>query len=197
MLKKDFFAALRYAVRGLPAREASEHIAFYEEMIDDKIEEGMSEAQAVRSLGGVEKVASQIIAQTPMTRIVREKIRPAGGRGALGITFLILGSPIWLSLLIAVFAVLISLYAAAISVIIAIWAVETALVAALFGAGVVGVFVLFGGHGVSGLLTISGALVSGGLAIFFFFGFKQATKGIAFVTVKSVIGIKKVFVRGI
>lgn len=197
MLKKDFFAALRYAVRGLPAREASEHIAFYEEMVDDKIEEGMSEAQAVRSLGGVEKVASQIIAQTPMTRIVREKIRPSGGRGALGITLLILGSPIWLSLLIAVFAVLISLYAAAISVIIVLWAVETALVAALFGAGVVGVFVLFGGHGASGLLTLSGALVSGGFAILCFFGFKQATKGIAFVTVKSVIGIKKVFVRGI
>ena len=196
MLKKDFFVALRYAVRGLPTREVSEHIAFYEELIDDKIEEGMSEAQAVRSLGGVDKVASQIIAQTPMARIVKEKINHAGGRGALGITLLILGSPVWLSLLISAFAVLISLYAAAISVIISLWAVEIALVVALFGAAVVGVVVFFGGHGASGLLTISGALVSGGLAIFFFFGFKKATKGIVLVTAKTVTGIKKLFVRG-
>ena len=196
MLKRDFIAALRYAIRGLPARDINEHIAFYEELIEDKIEEGMSEERAVRSLGGVDKVSSQIIAQTPLRKIVKEKITPSGGFGALGITLIIIGSPIWLALLISALAVVISVYAVIVAVAVSLFAVEVALIAVLpCGIGL-GVYMIFSGFSAHGLLTVGAALFSGGLSFFFFFVCKWATRGLVWLSARIFIGIKSIFVRG-
>ena len=70
MGKKEFLAALRRALRGLSARDIDGHCEFFEEIINDRMEDGLSEAAAVRSLGGVHKVAEQIISQTPLSKIV-------------------------------------------------------------------------------------------------------------------------------
>ena len=196
MLKRDFITALRYAIRGLPIRDANEHIAFYEELLDDKIEEGMSEQAAVRSLGGVDKVSSQIIAQIPLRKIVSERITPSGGFGALGITLVIIGSPIWLTLLISALAVVISLYAAIVAVAAALFAVEVALVAA-FPCGIgLGVYMIFSGYSAIGLLSVGAALISGGISPFFFFVCKWATRGLIRFSARIFIGIKSIFVRG-
>ena len=196
MLKKVFLSELRYAVRGLPIRDINEHIAFYEELIDDKIEDGMTEEQAVRSLGRVDKVASQIIAQTPIRRIVKERITPRAGFGALGVTLIIVGSPIWLALLVSAFAVVISLYAAIVAIAVSLFAVEVALVAA-FPCGIgLGVYMIFSGFSSHGLLLIGAALVSGGASFFFFFVCKWATRGLIRFSARIFIGIKSIFVRG-
>ena len=72
MTKKEFLDALRKRLRGMPKQDVEERLAFYSEMIDDRIEEGCTEEEAVAQLGPVEEIASQIIADIPLVKIVKE-----------------------------------------------------------------------------------------------------------------------------
>ena len=55
MTKNEFISSLGARLSGLPKDEACERLAFYSETIDDRIEEGMSEAAAVRDVGSVDR----------------------------------------------------------------------------------------------------------------------------------------------
>ena len=50
MRKQEFIAVLRKKLSALPRRDAEERIAFYSEMIDDRIEEGLLEEFSPRQL---------------------------------------------------------------------------------------------------------------------------------------------------
>ena len=51
MRKQEFLVQLRKGLSGLPQDEIEERLTFYEEMLDDRIEEGLSEEQAVLAVG--------------------------------------------------------------------------------------------------------------------------------------------------
>ena len=129
MTKQEFLASLREGLRGLPPADIEERIAFYDEMIDDRMEEGLTEEEALAELGSVESVIAQIAAETPLVKLVKEKVRRERKRSGKGLTtvLLALGSPIWVSLLIAAFAVVLSLAAAAWSVVISLYAAALSL----------------------------------------------------------------------
>ena len=108
---------------------------------------------------------------------------------------LVLGSPIWLSVLIALFAGIFSTYVVLWSVIVSLWAVFGAFVGCAAGGLGSGITIAVMTNVWTGLLLIAGALVCGGCAIFAFFGCKAATKGMVFVTKKIALGIKYCFVK--
>ena len=110
MGKDAFLAQLRKGLAGLPQKDIEEHLTFYSEMIDDRMEEGLSEEEAVAAIGSARQIAVQAVADTPLAGIA--KARPgAKGLPSTGVLLLlILGSPIWLSVAIAVFAVVFALY---------------------------------------------------------------------------------------
>ena len=193
MTKVEFLAALRKALYGLPQEDVEERVAFYAEMIDDSVEEGVSEEETVAAIGSVEEIAAQIVADTPLTRLVSVKIHRR--LSALEIVLLVLGSPIWLALLISVFAVALSLYVVLWSVVVSLWSVFVALATSVLGVLAGGVVFLCCGHSFSGLACIAAALVCGGLSIFAFFGCKAATKGAVWLTKQSVIALKKACLR--
>ena len=195
MNKQDFIASLRASLSGLPKQDVEDRLNFYSEMIDDRIEEGLTEQEAVLAIGSVTTVSSQIIADIPLSKIAKEKIKPKRGLRAWEILLLALGSPIWLSLLIAAFAVVFSLYVSVWSVIISLWAVFASLVAFVAGGIIAGIIFIVVGNVLTGVCTIGTALVCGGLSIFGFFGCKAATKGLLWLTKKLALGIKKCFVK--
>ena len=93
MTKKEFLSALSRGLSKLPRKEREERVNFYAEMIDDRIEEGMSEPDAVASVGTVEGTVSQILAERPA---VAEEPPQKSGNGRVGvILLLVLGFPIW------------------------------------------------------------------------------------------------------
>ena len=51
MNKKRFLSELRRGLSGLPQAEVEERLSFYSDMIDDRIEDGCSEAAAVAEIG--------------------------------------------------------------------------------------------------------------------------------------------------
>ena len=111
MTKQELTFTLAEKLNGLPWEEVERSMEYYDEMINDRMEEGMSEEQAIAALGSIDEIAAQILADIPLSRIVRAKIKPKRSLRAWEIILLILGSPLWLSLLLAAFSVVLSLFA--------------------------------------------------------------------------------------
>ncbi len=195
MNKQDFLAQLRTGLAGLPQADLEDRLMFYEEMIDDRIEEGCLEEEAVSEIGPIEGVISQIVSEIPLMKLVKEKITKKKRMKVWEIILLALGSPIWLSLLIAVFAVLLSLYVSLWSVIISLWAVFGAFVGCAVGGVLLGIQFAFSSGVLVGLATVGAGFVCAGLSIFLFYGCKAATKGILILTKKMVIWMKKCFIK--
>ena len=195
MSKQEFLDALTASLSWLPRREAEERVAFYAEMIDDRVEEGLTEAEAVLAIGSVKEISEQILADVPLIKIAKERMVPARRLGAWEIVLLLLGSPIWLSLAVAALATLLALYGAVWSALIAVWAVGVSVAASFLGGTVGGAVFIAQGHIPSGIATLGAALACAGLAIFLFFGSVAATKGVLHLTKKIALLPKKCFMK--
>ena len=195
MNKQEFLIQLRKGLSGLPQKDIDERLAFYGEMIDDRIEDGIPEETAVGELGEVGELVSQIIADIPLGKLVKEKITPKEKLKAWEIVLLVLGSPVWLPLLIAAFAVILSLYVVVWSVIIVLWAVFGSLAGCAVAGMIAGVYFVTGGSSLTGIAVIGAGIVCAGLSIFAFFGCKAATKGILALTKKLAVRVKNRFIK--
>lgn len=193
MRKEDFLAQLRKGLSGLPKNDLEERLTFYSEMIDDRMEEGLTEADAVSEIGTVDEVVSQIAAEIPLSRLVKERIRPKRTLRAWEIVLLALGSPIWLPLLFAAIAVIISIYVVIWSVLVSLWAIEASLVGCSFGGVISAMISFFHGNGIAGIAMFGAGIFCAGLSIFLFFGCRGAMKGIILLTKKLFLEIKSIF----
>lgn len=129
MTKAEYLARLRESLALMPPEEREAQLAYYEELFDDMLEDGMSEAEAAAHLSAPEQVAEELLAEIPMTTLVKNRVKANGRPSALTVVLLVLGAPLWLPLLIAAFAVLLSL-------LISLWAVGLSVGIALPAAGV-------------------------------------------------------------
>ena len=195
MSKQEFLVQLRKGLSGLPQEDIEERLTFYSEMIDDQMEEGITEEDAVSRIGSVDTIISQIKADIPLAKLVREKITPKKHVKIWEIVLLVLGSPIWLSLLIAALAVILSLYASLWSVVISLWAVFGSLIGCAFGGVVTGIVIACSGNALSGIAMLAAGIICAGLSIFMFYGCKAATKGILILTKKFAVWIKNCFIK--
>ena len=75
MDKLDFLLKLEEALSQLPEEDRQASIEYYAELIDDRIEDGMPENEAVESLGSVEKIAEQILMDMPLGKLVKSKVK--------------------------------------------------------------------------------------------------------------------------
>ena len=104
MNKLEFINALARQLSPLPTEEITALLNYYTELIDDRMDDGMGEEEAVASLGSVEELAKTILNGSDTTDTVRpipadDSISPAKKRiHPLVVILLILGSPVWLSL---------------------------------------------------------------------------------------------------
>lgn len=195
MLKQEFLDKLRTDLAGLPKQEVEDRLAFYSEAIDDRIECGLSEEEAVLDVGTVNDISAQIISDIPFAKIAKERIKPKRKLGAWEIILLILGSPIWLSLAIAAFAVILSLYVVLWSLSVSVWAIFASFAACGVGGVAAGIIFAVTGNFLSGIATVGTGIICSGLAIFAFFGCRAATNGIILLTKKLALAIKRLFVR--
>lgn len=191
MNKEAFILALGERLSELPWEEVDERLAFYIEMIDDRMEEGLSEEDAVAAVGSVDEIASQIIADIPLSTILKKKLKPKRRLGTGTTILLILGSPVWLPLLISGFAVVFSLYISLWAVVISLWSVVASLWGCTLGGIVSGVFFAVNGNMTAGAALLGCALICAGLSILLFFGCKAATKAAVQLAKKPVLAMKK------
>lgn len=195
MTKINFLLSLHNKLSGLPQDDIEERLNFYSEMIEDRMEEGLLEEQAVAAIGSVDEIAAQILEEIPLAKVVKHKIKPKRQLKLWEIILLALGSPIWLSLGIAAVAVILSGYVSLWAVIISLWSVFVSLIACAVAGITAGIAVTIYESCLSGIAMISASIVCAGLSIFMFFGCMAATKGILLLTKKSSLWIKKCFVK--
>ncbi len=195
MSKQAFLTQLRKGLSGLPQDDIEERLTFYSEMIEDQMEEGLSEEEAVLAAGTVDEIVTQIVAETSLSKIAKERIKSTRRLNVGEIVLLVLGSPLWLSLGIAAFAVILSLYIAFWALIISLWAVFSSLAACSIGGVLTCVIFTVGGNGVSGVAILAAGIVCAGLSIFMFYGCKAVTDGTLILTKKMAIWTKNCFIK--
>ena len=199
MKKDEFIAQLRKELSGLPKKELEERLTFYSEMIDDRMEEGLTEQDAVSDIGSVEEISTQIISDIPFTKIAKEKITKQRRFKNWEILLLALGAPIWVSLAIAAIAVLFSLFVAVFSVIfsvaVALIATFVAVLVSGVGGVLVGIFYLFSGNALSSVALIGASIFCAGLSILFFYVGKALLKAMPALIKKTLVGVKRLFIK--
>lgn len=195
MKRLEFLLQLRERLSCLPQDDMEERLTFYNEMIDDLMEEGLSEQEAVAQIGNVNEIASQILQDTPLSTLVKERIKPKQRMKPWQIVLLAVGSPLWFSLLMAALAVGICLYTVLWVLVICLWAVFASVAACALGGMVGGGIFAATGNRLAGIATIGAALVCAGVSIFLFCGCKAATKGAARLTGKIISATKRCFMK--
>ncbi|MDE5917328.1 MAG: DUF1700 domain-containing protein [Oscillospiraceae bacterium] len=194
MNKKEFLAELRKGLSGLPQDDIEERLTFYSEMIDDRMEDGLSQEAAVAEIGSVKDIVSQIMSEIPLSRLVKEKVKPKRTLRTWEIVLLALGSPIWISLLIAALAIILSVYVVLWSVIVSLWAAGLGIAGGSLGGIISAVIFATQGNGLQGAAMLGASLVCVGICILWFFICQQTLKGVLLLTKKLALGCKYLFV---
>ena len=203
MSKQEFIDELRAKLSKLPNIDIEERLRFYEEMINDRMEDGLSEQEAISGIGSIDEIYAQFYQDAPKSHLNLDKARQkAKTRKNKKIIILsstaIIWGPILIALAVSALAVAISLVALAISLFVALW-VLVASVWVIFAAFtlsapaaiLIAILNIFSGNILPGIAIIGGGMVVAGLAIFAFFGALYATKGSAVLTKKSFFAISK------
>ena len=194
MNKQEFLTRLNEGLTGLPQEDIQERLNFYAEMIDDRMEDGVPEEEAVSQIGSVEEIVQQTVADIPITKLVKEKISSKRKHSPGVIALLILGAPVWLPLLIAALAVLFAVYVSLWAVVISLWAVDLSFLVGGIGSVIAGIVQICRGDLLPGLATIGAGVLLAGLSILLFYGCKAVTKAFFNLNKKTVIWIKSMFI---
>jgi uncharacterized membrane protein len=196
MDKRQYLDALRERLRGLPEEELKKTLDYYAECIEDRVEAGESETDAVAAMAGVEEAAAQILSTVPLQKIVREKARPSRALRTWEIVLIVIGSPVWLPLLAVCACLLLTAVVVVWSLVIVLVALEISFVAAV-AAGAVGAVLYLLQHMAPQALLFAGAGVfCVGIVIFGFFACVAAVRGTAKLCGRLALGVKSMFVGG-
>lgn len=195
MNKNEFLLELKKGLNFLPESDCEDRLNFYSEMIDDYVEEGLTEEDAINKIGSAEKIIKQIIIETPFNKVVKEKIKPQKKLRVWELILIILGSPIWLSLLIAGFAVVISIYIVIWALVISLWAIFGGIIVTALGCFILGILEFIITDFKMGLIYLSLTLICLGIGVLLYCGALALIKLVVKMTKKMFLLLKMSFIK--
>ena len=193
MNKEEFLNALRNKLVGLPEADVEDRISFYQEMIEDRIDEGKSEEEAINEIGSADDIVKEIAKDTPLAKLVKEKVRPKRSLRAWEIVLIALGFPLWFPLVVTAFVLALVAYLLIWVWVLVVYTVEISLATA--GAGGFIIFPAYLANGNFNLTALGASIMSLGGAILLIFGCIGITKGTIKLSRSIVIGIKSTFIK--
>lgn len=171
MNKEEYLVKLRQALTDIAISNVESRIEYYSEMIDDRIEDGMSEEEAVNSMESIESIIETSRMEKPMPVLVKEKVQKSKeaaeekGHGALWVVLAIIGFPIWLPLLLVFGGIILVLYILLWVLVFVCFSVELAVAASALGCLALP-FLTFGNLTVpSVMMCVGGVFLFAGMAI--------------------------------
>lgn len=112
---QEFLNELEQQLVHLPSSEINKVMSYYMEAIQDRLEDGISEEETIESFGSIADIVNNIEEEVSIGSIVKDKMTKKANEKNINYVLLalviILGFPIWLTILILVIALLITVYA--------------------------------------------------------------------------------------
>lgn len=181
-----FLSEIKNKMEQFPDFELQETLDYYNEIINDKIEGGMSEEEAIISLGNVDEIIKEMIYEMPLTSILNSKMKPKREfniiqKFFIGLALLIGPLPFF----IVLFFVYLSIWAVIGSLYLMDFLMLLASLLSILGFG----FHIFTGNWIQSVLSLGFFFILTGLSILTFYG-------VNFVSV-YLVEISKKYVRWI
>lgn len=106
MNKAEFLNELAFYLQKMNASEKNKFLTYYDEMISDYVENGMTEEVAVNKIGVPKKIAEELLGDYDSVKLNL----PSTGSRWLNIILTIIGFPLWGSVLLAFILMVFSVY---------------------------------------------------------------------------------------
>ena len=195
MTKNAYLSELADRLRQLPQSEIDKSIAYYSEIIDDRMEEGCSEEEAVNGLEAPVTAAERILQDAPLGMLVRERIRPKQAVSGWIIALLVIGFPVWFPLLLAAAGIVFAMY-------VVVWSLVFAFFASTFAVGTASLAVLItafvrAGEGAGLIFALLGVGLLG-IGCFILMGLAtwMAASGVVRLTAAMIRSLKMKLIHG-
>ena len=166
MTKDEFIGELDKALVGLPVQDLKDRLMYYTELIEGRMEGGLSEEAAVASVGTVGETVGRIMSEISIGNLVTKRPRRKTKRDKGKALLMVLGFPIWFPLTVAAFALFLAFNITIAAVLFALFVVDLALAAAGFLAMFVSIPIFFSGNIMGGIFVMGAGLLCLGLVPF-------------------------------
>lgn len=173
MTKNNYLKQLRRALKRLRREERHRSLQYFSELIDDKMEEGLTEEEAIAQLESVEAAALRILEEARVQGQLKRQLT------AWETAILILGFPIWFPLLLTAALVLATIY-------LLVWVLISALFLCSISLGLAGV---------AGVLTLFIFIWSNPVAAFAALGTGLAAAGLGIASFIPLLYLSKAYIR--
>ena len=192
MTKKEFINELRERLSGLPKDDLESRLSFYEESINDRMDDGKSEEEAIKELGTIDEIINQVASETSLVTLVKEKAKPKRKLSGAEIALIAIGFPLWFPLVLT-FLILCLVFC------LVFWIIGLIPLITCVSSLVVGLaefFSYFAVIGEANSLGVLGMAIAGiGLAIMLIPAVIYSVKGTIKLVKLIMTGIKKLFIR--
>lgn len=195
MNKEIFIKELKKGLKRLPGEEKRKQLSYYSELIDDMVEDGMSEAEAVVRLGDAKDICDNILKEFSAQTSPDKTNKPSTGWKVILIILIVLGSPVWLSIFLAVFAVALAIYVCFWAVVVSLFAVAFALAVSALAMIVFLIFKLIAGNVATAVLALAAAFILAGLAVLIGLAAYWTARGVVLTAAAMVKAVKAIFKR--
>ena len=193
MTKKEFINELRERLSGLPKDDLESRLSFYEESINDRMDDGKSEEEAIKELGTIDEIVNQVASETSLVTLVKEKAKPKRKLSGAEIALIAIGFPLWFPLVLT-FLILCLVFC------LVFWIIGLIPLITCVSSLVVGIaefFSYFAIIGEANSLGVLGMALAGiGLALMLIPAVIYSVKGTIKLIKLIMTGIKKLFIRG-
>ena len=195
MKKQEFLDKLRASLWSMPEADKERSVDYYAEMIDDRLDEGISEEEAVAAVGDFEEILQQILTESPRPpqTVNKKQKRQKRGLEPWMIVLLVLGSPLWISLVAGILSAVLGIYVSLWSVVIVFYALTVAVAAISIGC-LVGIFFMIGRFA-EVIVMIGAAFLCAGIAIVLLLLGNLVAKGMVKLTKLCWQGMRRLFGR--
>ena len=104
MTRDAFFREFSVRLGYIPRADYERSAQYYDEMIDDRMEDGMAEEEAVAAIGSMEDIVNTVLYDLNLPTLIKTQIKDSKAKSSNKKVWMILavaGFPIWLPLLLA------------------------------------------------------------------------------------------------
>lgn len=191
MNKSEYLDSIRSKLTGLPEKDINSAIEYYEEAIEDRIEDGLTEEQAIKAVGTPEEIAEKILMDSSIPKLITAKAKPQRTLKGWEIALIIIGSPLWIIIGACLLIVFLSVILTLFWVMLAIICCVVGIIVGSLGGIAASIAQLFTGGGASSVAMLGICIMLLGVGVLLVVPVKAALTGLWELIAKFIRWVKR------